>query len=128
MLDLLPVSPVEEKANFRRKVEQIRKAAIGGVSVVKEGISGAYTPNIDDSGQLHQFNDASDQSWTLPTTFPQGWWIEIEQIAAGRPTFTGANALGGVARISGQWGKVTLEVISNDNGSSATWMVSGDVG
>ena len=128
MLNVDAISIRENPETFRRRVEQIRREAVGRIALVVENITGAYTPNLENAGLLHQFNDAADRAWTLPANFPQGWWIDIQVLNTGRPSFTGANALGGVARISGQWGRGRLEVVSNVTGSAAVWMLSGDVG
>lgn len=132
MLNALTVNLNEDPRTFRIRTEAIRREAVGSPQIVKT-ISGAHTVLADDAGVSHRLTAAADVVWTLPNTFPEGWWAPVLQTAAGRATFTPAvgatvNSTAATDRTLAQWGRVIIEVEANTDGSSASWVVSGDVG
>ena len=122
----------EGALNLRRKVEFLRKRAVGS-PLQRDEKTAAYTVADVDAGKHLTYNSASDVNWTLNADFPAGFWFRVTQLGAGRATFvagTGAtvNTRAATARTLDQYSVVWCDVISNTDGSSAIWNISGDVG
>jgi hypothetical protein len=126
------IAITEKPDSLRRKVEFLRKRAVGRVWQTRE-ITDAVTLVLDDYGTLLKFNKGTDFDVTLPIDLPEGWWVVGIQTGAGKATFlpdTGATVESTAAtdRTLAQYGRVRIDCISNSDGASAFFVVSGDVG
>lgn len=122
----------ETERALRSKLQILQREAVARMWDSRT-IAAGETLLEEDRGALLHFSDAVDGSITLPNDLPQDWYCGMIQLGAGRPTIapdllSTVNALGGTARIVGQYGRIWIEVMSNPDGASASAVVSGDVG
>lgn len=102
--------------------------------VTTEDIAGtSYTVGAADLGKRKRTTNASAVTVTLPNDREQGFSCLLCQAGAGQVTFSAASGATlynrvGYAKSAGQWSEVSLTVDSNSGGTSAVWVLSGDVG
>lgn len=125
------VAVTETPENLRRKVERIRRFAVGNVRQTKD-LTDDYTLVLEDYGSLLLFTSATTKTITVPNSLPEGWWCDLLQLGAQTATFTAAtgatvNSLTGTEETGGQYGRVRLEVVANSDGESASAVLSGDL-
>ena len=70
---------------------------------------------------------------TLPNNLEQGFCFLLCQAAAGQVAFAAASGAtlhnrAGYSKTAAQWAEISLTVDSNSGGTSAVWILSGDVG
>lgn len=125
------VAITEKPDSLRRKVEALRKFAVGRVRQTKD-VTDDYTLILDDYGSLILFTAGTDKDFTVPIDLPEGWWCDLIQLGAGTATFIPASgasvdSLTGTEETGGQYGRVRCEVVANSDGESAAAVVSGDL-
>ena len=102
--------------------------------VTTEDIAGvAYTIVAADLGKRKRTINANAVTITLPNDREQGFSFLLCQCGAGQVTFSPAsgatlNNRAGYSKTAAQWSEVSLIVDGNGDGSSAVWVLSGDVG
>ena len=126
------ISISESESDLRRKLQTLQLEAMARMRDSRV-VTAGDTILETDRGTVLRFSDGVDGTITLPIDLPEDWRCEMLQLGAGRPTIAPAlganvNALGGTARIVGQYGRVVIEVVSNTTGVAASAVVSGDVG
>jgi hypothetical protein len=126
------VSVNEEPGQLRRKFEFLRQRAIGGIWQTKN-IQDDYVPLLSDMGALLLFTSATDKTFTVMNSLPEGWWCGVVQLGAGRANCvadTGAtvNSRAASDRTLDQFSRIWLEIVSNSDGLSASCVISGDIG
>lgn len=77
------------------------------------------------------FSNGSAITFTLPNDLYVGFTCRVVQSGAGQVTFSAASGAGlsnrsSHSKTAGQWAVCMLEVISNSDGSSAQYILSGD--
>ena len=107
-------------------------AVIGAVNVSGNPQTGAYTVAASDDLDMVPVTSASGVNVTLPNDLPVGFSTTIVQMGAGAVTFvagSGAtlNSRGAVYATAGQYAVATAMVITNGNGTSAAWVLTGDL-
>lgn len=102
--------------------------------VTTEDIGGTtYTVVAADLGKRKRITSGSAVTVTLPNDREQGFSFLLCQAGAGQVTFSAASGAtlhnrGSFSKTAGQWSEVSLTVDSNGGGTSAVWVLSGDVG
>jgi hypothetical protein len=102
--------------------------------VTTEDIGGtSYTVVAADLGKRKRTTNAGAVAITLPNDREQGFSFLLCQAGAGQVTFSAASGAAlhsraGYSKTAGQWSEVSLTVDSNSGGTSAVWVLSGDVG
>lgn len=84
-----------------------------------------------DLGNTLQVNSASAVTLTLPNSLPVGFAVGIEHLGAGAVSFAAATgaaltALGDAMATAGTGAVCKVQVSSNSNGVSASWVLTGD--
>jgi hypothetical protein len=107
-------------------------SVIDAVNIAPRAVTAAFTVAATDDLDLVRVNVASSVNVTLPNNMAAGFSVTLAQVGAG--TFVmvaGAGATrdsrGAVYTSAGQWAVVTAMVDSNSNGTSAHWIVTGDL-
>ncbi|MCH2547057.1 MAG: DUF2793 domain-containing protein [Alphaproteobacteria bacterium] len=100
-------------------------------SAINTQIATGYTLAVTDRGDLITCDNASAITMTLPNDLPAGFECTVLQVAAGAVTFSAAS--GAILRhrqshtkTAGQYALCKLFVLSNSDGSSAEYILSGD--
>jgi hypothetical protein len=102
--------------------------------VTTEDVTGTtYTLVAGDLGKRKRTTNGSAVAVTLPNSIEQGFSAIFCQAGAGKITFSAASGATlnnrlGLSKTAGQWAEVSLTVDNNSGGSSAVWVLSGDVG
>jgi hypothetical protein len=102
--------------------------------VTTEDVAGtSYTIVAGDLGKRKRVTNGSSVTVTLPNDREQGFSFLLCQAGPGQVTFSPASGAtlrnrGGYTKTAGQWSEVSLTVDSNAGGTSASWVLSGDVG
>lgn len=102
--------------------------------VTTEDMTGTtYTLVAGDLGKRKRTTNGSAVTVTLPNSFEQGFSVIFCQAGAGQVAFSVASGATlhnrlSLSKTAGQWSEVSLTVDSNSGGSSAVWVLSGDVG
>lgn len=91
---------------------------------IKQGT--AFSPTIDDMGEVKGLNSASAITVTLPRDLPKGFTVTYSQEGAGQVSFAAGSgatiqSAGAIVAISAQYGIMTAIVWNNPDGNSATW-------
>lgn len=126
------IATTEAPDSLRRKLEQLRKFAVGSTRQTKD-VTDDYTLLEGDAGTRLQCTAATAKTLTAPNDLPEGWWCEIIQLGAGQFTVTAAsgaavNSTAANDRTSAQYAFARLDVVSNSDGASASYVMSGDLG
>lgn len=125
------VAITEAADTLRRKVENLRQYAVGKIRQTKD-ISDDHTLTAGDAGVTLLCTNAMDKTLTAPNDLPEGWWCEVIQTGAGRFTLTAGsgatvNSTAANARSAAQYAKAYVDVVSNSDGVSASYVMSGDL-
>jgi len=91
-----------------------------------------YTLQASDKGKVVELSNAAAIVHLLPNNLPVGWSCTIVQAGAGQVTLsaqaTGSmRQAGGYTKLRAPWAQASLYVRSNAGGSSAEWVVSGEM-
>lgn len=90
----------------------------------------SYTFSLNDLGRTVEGNNASAQTFTIPTAAVAGWplgaFFSVYQAGAGQITIAGAGGVtlrgaGGAFKTSGQYAVIQAVMHANDE-----WIISGD--
>lgn len=105
------------------------------VSAANTNVTTGYTLTSSDSGKLIEMNLSVSRALTLPNDLATGFFCDVVQagLAAGKVVFTpasGATLTGNsaVTTTAGVWARCSLYVHSNASGTSAVYVLSGNVG
>jgi hypothetical protein len=93
----------------------------------------AYAVAAADLGRLKRCTNAAAVAVALPNDLPQGFGVLFRQAGAGQIAFSPAAGASlrnrnGFFKSAGPWAEMSLTVDANADGSSALWVLSGDVG
>ena len=93
----------------------------------------SYTVLAADLGRLKRCTNAAAVAVTLPNDLPQGFSVLFRQAGVGQIAFSPAAGAAlqnrsGFFKSAGQWAEMSLTVDANADGSSAVWVLSGDIG
>lgn len=91
-----------------------------------------YTLLPTDDGGVVEISNAAAIALTLPNSLPAGFSCLVTQAGAGQITFTAAGGAtirqrSSLTKTAGQWAMVTLYVRTNAGGSSAVYVLGGDM-
>lgn len=126
------ITLTEKPDSLRRKLELLRQYMVGGIRQTKD-IADDYQISAIDAGVTLLCTNGSAKTLTAPNDLPEGWWCDIIQLGAGQFTVSPAsgasvNSTAANDRTSAQYAKARLEVVSNSDGASASYVMSGDLG
>jgi hypothetical protein len=93
----------------------------------------SYTLLLADSGKIITLDNGSAITVDLPEDLPEGWNCTVIQKGAGQITFSVAGSAillnsSTHSKTSAQYAEVSLKVIQNTGGTTATYVLSGDTG
>lgn len=91
-----------------------------------------YTLQASDDGGVVDLSNAGAITVTLPNSLSIGFSCLATQSGAGQVTFAAAGGATirqrqSFTKTAGQWGEVTLKVRTNAGGTTAEWVLSGDM-
>lgn len=77
-------------------------------------------------------SNGSATTCALPASAPKGTWFKLTQMGAGAVTFSAGSGAtlrsrGSKYKTAGQYAQMYGEVLNNSNGSSAEWVLAGDL-
>lgn len=126
------VTLTESQESLRRKVEQLRQFTVGRISRTQD-IGDDYTLLLEDYGSTLLCTNGAAKTLTAPNDFPEGWWCDVIQLGAGQFSLSAAsgasvNSTAANDRTSAQYAKARIDVVSNSDGGSAAYVMSGSLG
>lgn len=107
-------------------------AISGFKSAVKTESGAAYTLTAADTGKVVELSHGSAITLTLPNNLPKGFTATLVQLGVGVVSFSAASGAvyhnrSGYNATAGQYAVCTLYVSSNSDGSSAVYVLAGDL-
>lgn len=92
----------------------------------------SYTLLPSDDGGVVEFSNAAAITTTLPATFAVGFSCLLVQVAAGQATFVAGGSAtirqaSSLTKTRAQWSVVSAYVRTNAGGTTAEWVLSGDM-
>jgi len=91
-----------------------------------------YTVQTSDNGKVVELSNAASITVTVPNSLPAGFNCLFTQVAAGQVTLAAGSGAtqrqrSGLTKTAGQWAIVSMYVRANVGGTSAEYILAGDM-